>query len=134
MAGRRKQKDAITRLRDWRVKPDRAQSLADFLPTYFKASVERPHKQFVGLAEAWEANVPPALLGHTRLLSLTRGVLRVGVDSSARLYELDRLLRDGLERSIITSAKKSAVRQVRLEVCDTFDAPDNVSRQSQRRN
>lgn len=114
MATPRRKNDPIQRLRGWRVKPDRATPLASIIPQVFKSQVERPYKQLVGVAEAWDTHVPPAIAEYTQLVSLQRGVLLVGVDSSARLYELDRLLRGGLESEIITSSRGAAIRQIKL--------------------
>lgn len=89
-----------------------------FLAKQFKREVARPHKQLADLVDLWAQMVPPELVGHTRLLGLARGVLRVAVDSSARLYELDRLLRGGLERELITRHKGAALHRVKLIVED----------------
>lgn len=132
MATPRRKNDPIERLRDWRVKPDRAAPLAAFLPAVFKSEVERQYKQLVGVADAWNTHVPPAIAEHTHLVSLQRGVLLVGVDSSARLYELDRLLRGGLENEIITSSRGAAIRQIKLAVRKPPASPPdaNASRDS----
>lgn len=97
-----------------------------FLRDTFKREVEKPMKQLVQLAALWEQLVPPALASHTKLESLQRGVLRVAVDSSARLYELDRLLRSGLQHQLISEHKGPAVRRVMLRVSD-FSTPDSRS-------
>ena len=47
-------------------------------------------------------------------------MLRVAVDSSARLYELDRLLRSGLQKQLISQSKGPAVRRVQLRVNDEW--------------
>ena len=105
----------LTRLQSRRGRPDRESTL-DFLKQDFKRDVERPFKQLEDLAELWRELVPPDLLDHTRLMSLSRGILRVGVDTSAHLYELDRLLRGGLERELVTRHSGRAFRRVTLKV------------------
>ena len=105
----------LDRLRRHRNKPEPDLSLG-FLPKQFKQQVEKPHKQLGDLAELWQQLVPEALVSHTRLESLNRGVLRVAVDSSARLYELDRLLREGLRDRLIREHNGPAVRRVQLRV------------------
>lgn len=45
-------------------------------------------KRFGGVAEAWSEVVPQELLGHCEIVDLTGGELKVKVDSSAYLYEL----------------------------------------------
>ena len=93
--------------------PDRS---LRFLKTYFRQQVAKQHNQVAALVELWEALVPPELLEHTRLESLTRGVLRVGVDSSSHLYKLDRLLRSGLEKRLRMEARIATLRRVQLRL------------------
>ncbi len=99
-------------MRTWR---DRDTSLA-FLSDTFKREVAKPFKQLEELAELWVELVPTHLAQHTRLEGLQRGVLRVVVDSAARHYELDRLLRGGLMRELTRRHKSAALRQVKVRV------------------
>jgi predicted nucleic acid-binding Zn ribbon protein len=105
----------LDRLRRHRNKPEPDLSMG-FLQQQFKQQVEKPYKQLGGLAELWRQLVPEELQAHTRLESFQLGVLRVEVDSSARLYELDRLLRQGLQQQLIESHKGTALRKVQLRV------------------
>jgi Dna[CI] antecedent, DciA len=105
----------LERLRRWRTRAEPDRSLS-FLPMQFKREVERPHKQLSAFVALWEELVPATLREHTRLDRLHRGVLHVEVDSSARLYELDRLLRQGLERQLIVQHAGPALRRVKLRV------------------
>ncbi|MEX0775177.1 MAG: DciA family protein [Phycisphaeraceae bacterium] len=105
-------KDPLERLRHWRNRPQRDQSLA-FLKQQFQRQIEKPFKQLEKIAQLWQALVPADLLPHTRLESLTRGTLRVGIDSSARLYELDRLLRQSLQRELL-AACPGTLRKIQL--------------------
>lgn len=89
-----------------------------FLKDAFSRQVTRPFKQLESFVDVWRSLVPAALLEHTRLEGLSRGVLRVAVDSSAHLYELDMLLRQGLERQMIRHHKGPAFRRVQLRVDD----------------
>ena len=107
----------IERLRKWRNQPEPDLSMR-FLPKHFKDSVERPFRQVTSVTELWHQLLPPELMEHTQLQSLRRGVLRVRVDSSARLYELDRLLRTGLEQELIHRHKGPALRRIELRVTD----------------
>ena len=75
-----------------------------FLADAFEREVARPHRQLGDLATLWAELVPPALASHTRLESLRRGVLTVAVDTSAHLYEVDRLL----PRGVATGADRAA--------------------------
>lgn len=88
-----------------------------FLGAQFQRTVARPYRQFRQVCEAWEREIPADLLPRTRLEGMTRGVLRIGVSSSAHLYTLDRLLRGGLERRILDACGGSSPpRRIRLQV------------------
>jgi hypothetical protein len=105
----------LQRLRQWRNKPERDLGLG-FLKKYVKQEIEKPYKQLGALVKLWGELVPAELVAHTRLEGVGRGVLRVAVDSSAHLFELDRLLRGGLEQRLITEHKGPAFRRVQLRV------------------
>ncbi|NBC10855.1 MAG: DUF721 domain-containing protein [Planctomycetes bacterium] len=107
--------EQMERLRAWRARPQRDVTLG-FLRDTFKREVEKPFKQLEGLTELWAELVPEQLAAHTRLESLSRGVLRVVVDSAGRHYELDRLLREGLQRELTRRHKGAALRQVKVRV------------------
>jgi len=107
--------DYLTRLRRWRNRPEPDLSLG-FLQKQFKQQIEKPYKQLGAIATLWESLVPNDLAQHTQIDSLQRGVLQISVDSSARLYELDRLMRGGLEQRLIIGHKGPAMRKVRLRV------------------
>lgn len=111
----------LDHLRGWRNKPERAARVGDFLPGQFKREVEKPYKQMASITPVWQELVPPELVSHTRLESFTRGVLKVVIDSSVRLYELDRLLREGLETRLIQAHKGPAFRKVQLRVGVVID-------------
>jgi hypothetical protein len=94
-----------------------------FLRQKFKDSVERPYKQLAAVAPLWCRLLPPELLQHTRLEGLSRGALRVAVDCSSRLYELDRLLRSGLEQQIVSTYRSPTLRRIVLRVAHFGDEP-----------
>ncbi len=105
----------LGRLRTWRIRKDFDYSMS-FLKPQFKREVEKPYKQLAALTEIWTRLVPASLLARTRLDGLSRGVLKVVVDSSGAHFELDRLLRGGLERQLIVQHKGQAIRKVQLRV------------------
>ncbi len=105
----------VEALRERRVRPERDVSLG-FLADQFKRDIARPFKQLGDLAELWNELLPAEVAAGTRLESLQRGVLSVAVDSSSRLYELDRRLREGLERDLVTRHQGAAFRKVKLRV------------------
>jgi Dna[CI] antecedent, DciA len=87
-----------------------------FMVGQFKREVQKPYEQLGELAAIWGELVPGELAAHTRLEGLSRGVLRVSVDSSGRLYELDRVLRSGVFDELVTRHRGKAVRRVDLKV------------------
>ncbi|MFA9478795.1 DUF721 domain-containing protein [Phycisphaerales bacterium AB-hyl4] len=105
----------LDRLRASRNRPDPDLTLR-FLEKQFQRDIARPHKQLAQLVELWSQLVPPDLARHTRLESLSRGVLRIVVDSSPHLYELDNLLRAGLERDLIRQHTGPAFRRIKLQI------------------
>lgn len=105
----------LNRLRDWRNRKDFDHSMG-FMKAQFKRDVEKPYKQLVAMAELWPRLVPADLVARTKLETISRGVLKVIVDSSGALFQLDRLLRDGLETKIITQHKGPAFRKIQLRV------------------
>ena len=110
----------VERLREHRA-PRESGATLGFLKEQFKRDVEKPHRQLAKLVDLWAELVPAEIAAHTRLESLSRGVLRVGVDSSGHLYELDRLLRSGLQQALITRHTGPAVRRVQLRVAPPMD-------------
>jgi hypothetical protein len=105
----------LDRVRELRNRPDADLSMR-FLKKQFSQQVAQPHKQLSAFAQAWRASLPAALVEQTRLESLSRGVLRVSVTSSAHLFEIDRLLRSGLEQRILGASRGSTVRRIALVV------------------
>ncbi|MEQ9455378.1 MAG: hypothetical protein RLN76_12405 [Phycisphaeraceae bacterium] len=97
-----------------------------FMQKQFQVGVERPWKRLSEIIDVWGAVMPAAVVERTRLQGLQRGVLRVGVSDSAMLYEVDRLLRSGLQRELVQRIKGggATLRKVRLSV-DPMAAPTN---------
>ncbi|QDU72283.1 DciA family protein [Mucisphaera calidilacus] len=89
-----------------------------FMAKQFKAEVERPWKKVEAATDVWMALLPSSIAERTRLQGLDRGVLRVGVSDSATLYELDRLLRGGVQRELQRRVKGGVVsiRKIRLSL------------------
>ena len=69
------------------------------------------------LRRVWVARVPAELRGHVRVEAVSRGILRIAVDSSCTLDRLARMLRGGLQRELVAAGGGSTVRRVRLHVC-----------------
>jgi hypothetical protein len=75
----------------------------------------RTHDRLGELVELWEAAIPAHLSARTRLTALRGGILHVDVDSPATLYEIDRLLRGGVEDQL-RAAHRGTLTRVKLKV------------------
>ncbi len=102
-------------LRERRNRKDPDLSLG-FMRRQFQQEVQKPYEQLGELSTIWVELVPTELAEHTRLEGLSRGVLRVSVDSSGRLYELDRLLRGGVFDELVSRHRGKALRRVELKM------------------
>ena len=106
--------ERLERLRRWKGRAEPDMSL-DFLRRQFEQQVAKPFKQLGPLGELWRELLPADLVEHTKLEGFGRGELRVSVDSSSHLYELNRLLREGVEQELIRR-HPGALSRVRLQV------------------
>lgn len=93
-----------------------------FLQEQFKREVAKPYKQLGDLSVLWAELVPAELVKHTRLVGLSRGVLHVEVDHAAAHFEIDRLLRGGLQKRLVQSHKGGALRKVSVKVAGRSEA------------
>lgn len=105
----------LDRLRKSRSLPKPDLSLS-FLADQFKRDVAKPYQQLGDLAALWRELVPGRLVDRSRLVGLRRGVLHVEVDNAAAHFEIDRLLRSGLQKQLIQSHKGPAFRKVQVKV------------------
>lgn len=87
-----------------------------FLAEEFARDVAKPMRSLGDLAEIWKRQVPAALEPKTRLVGLSRGILDVEAADAATSYELDRVLREGLERELLVAHRGPALRRVRVTV------------------
>lgn len=90
------QNQHVERLREWRNFPEKDYSLG-FMTEQFKREVKKPQKALDKLYEVWQELIPAHLQPRTQPMSLKRGVLTVHVSDSATLYEMQRLVRSGLQ-------------------------------------
>lgn len=85
-------------------------------------NARRTHKRLGSIIDLWELLVPAELATRTRIQHMRGGMLHVHVDSSATAYELDRLLREGLEQEIRSRYRGTLARvRVRVAPDDSFD-------------
>jgi len=113
--------ERLKRLRQVKVRPEPDLSLA-FLRRQFEQQVAKPFRQLGPIAQLWGELLPAELVAHTKLEGLSRGELRVSVDSSSRLYELNHLLRNGVEQDLI-GRHKGSLSRIRLQVGQIDSVP-----------
>lgn len=101
----------IERLRSWRA-PKHCDTLEIEIVAWRKLVTKR-FKQSNRCIVLWEKYVEPKLVVETMLDTFVRGVLRVLVQSSPALYEVDRTLRSGIEQRMIKESH-GALRRVKL--------------------
>ena len=107
--------DHLDRLRKDRSLPKPDLSLG-FLADQFKRDVAKPYKQLGDLVQLWAQLLPAHLVERCRLVGLSRGVLHVEVDNPAAHFEIDRLLRGGLQEQLIEGHQGPAFRKVQVKV------------------
>jgi len=112
-------REHVERLRQWRNRPAPEVAVGPIVEGLEK-QLAKGHKQFGKVVELWLELVPEELASKTRLASLSRGVLTVEVPDSVAMYELDRLLRSGVERELRERCK-APVRSVRVKVAAQRD-------------
>lgn len=104
--------DRLQRLRDLRGPRERDASAAGM----FRAEstrLARLARQVGGVAEAWESVCPPEHAPRTRVVSVARGILTIGVADAPTRYQLERILKAGADREIIRRCPMT-VRRIRL--------------------
>lgn len=113
--------DKLERARKSRSLPSPDLSLG-FLAEQFKREVAKPYQQLGDLAELWRELVPANLVDKSRLVGLSRGVLHVEVDNAAAHFEIDRLLRGGLQKQLIQRHRGPAFRKVSVKLVGRSEA------------
>jgi hypothetical protein len=82
-------------------------------------SAQRTQRRLGELAELWQELLPRDLVQHTALAGFRGGVLQVTTDSAATSFELDRLLRGGIEAQLRRRFRGTLVRiRMRVEPLD----------------
>lgn len=104
----------IERLRELRQRPQRELSIEGIVRKTADAA-QKTQKRLGSIIEMWEELVPCELAARTRIEHIRGGTLHVSVDSSSTSYELDRLLREGLEREL-RSRYRGTLMRVKVRV------------------
>lgn len=118
----------IKQLQAWRGRKPRDLSIAALM----EAAVEdaaKTHKKLGELIELWRELLPEEVASQTVLTGFRSGVLQVKVDSSATMFEVDRLLRGGVEAELRRRFRGSLSR-VRTRI-GPLDQPMNRNDRSE---
>lgn len=104
--------ERIGSLRTYRVHRERAEPLALSLASIRK-ELERRETTIGPAQAAWESVIPPEIVALSTVVSLSRGTLTVRISDSSARYATDRLLRSGLEITLLKRLP-TGLRRVRL--------------------
>ena len=74
------------------------------------AEARRAQGRLGSFVDLWEGLVPGEVASHTRVVAVRGGIAHVTVDTSSTAYEIDRLLREGLEQQLRRAYGKTLVR------------------------
>jgi hypothetical protein len=91
------QLQTVFQQRKWAWQPSH---LSEPLALLMKNNLGRKVRQLSAVAEIWDRVIPAELAAHTALEGITRGVLRVTVDTAAHRFQLRTLLDGGLTQVI----------------------------------
>lgn len=119
----------LARLSKWKaggiVKGPQPQPLGQELVRLFKQEIEPLHRKVGKVAEVWMALVPQMFQERTALVSFRAGTLTVAVDSAPHLYELQLLLRAGLQKQILLAGARHGLKKITLRRGGAIDPPGN---------
>lgn len=104
----------IEQLRKYRVKTGPETSIASIV-SGVASQAQKTHRKLGQLIDLWEQHVPADISRRTAITSIRGGTLHVAVADASTNYELDRLLREGLEKALRSAYRGTLVR-VRLKV------------------
>ncbi len=106
--------DEIRRLQALRGRPERETSISPLVAGK-AAEARRAERGLGSFVDLWEGVMPQELALRTRVTGLRGGVVQVTVDSSSTAWELDRLLREGLQEQLRRAYGRTLLR-VRITV------------------
>lgn len=106
----------IEELRKHRQRPERDLSITQLVGA-MGDDARRTQRRLGALIDLWSQLVPGELEKHSRVVGVRGGVAAVQCDSASTKYELDRLLRQGLEQEL-RKRYPNTLTKIRLTVGD----------------
>lgn len=88
---------------------------------FFKTGIQKRHTKLSAIAECWSQVIPESFQDHCSLESFSAGTLKVIVDSSSHLYELNQLLKAGIQQQLMLACKSSGLRKITLKLGRWYD-------------
>ena len=98
-----------------RMPADPAHLIGGDILSEFKLRIEKRHKKFGKIADAWLQLVPPALQERAELITFSRGTLGVIVEGSSYLFMLKQALLAGLEQQLLLACRGQGLRKVTIK-------------------
>lgn len=99
-------------MRRSRVYPERATTLGGVIGE-LAGALREVEKKIGSIGGVWAEVCPPELQAKTMVEGISRGVATIRVRDSATRFELDRLLRAGMERQLVKRCP-TTLRKVKL--------------------
>jgi predicted nucleic acid-binding Zn ribbon protein len=97
------------------AKARKPQALAKAINEYIAEHVEQKHEENQDIAKAWRETVPSQLASFCRLAEITRGRVRIVVQSPSHLYQL-RLSERELLLAMQKRCGRKAVKELKFEI------------------
>lgn len=99
----------------WRNRqaPETISHVSEPMARFVHHTLERRVKQLSALAQVWDELVPEGIREHAALEGFRAGTLTVLVDSAPHRFELEMLLRSGLQKQL-AAAFRGALSKVRV--------------------
>jgi hypothetical protein len=120
----------IACLQAWRGRRGGESAIAEFVSRVAE-DMRRAHRRLGNLADLWHQLLPPEIVQCTALTGKRGGVLHVAADSAAVAFQLDRLLREGIESELRKRYGGTLVRiRIRVEPIDPNAPADHRARQA----
>lgn len=110
----RKGHDPLDRLRQLRVRPERARGLGEDMQLQLK-SLRKISRTEAALIAAWNTAAPDSLASRCTPRGVRAGRLKISVPDASTRYELDRWLRSGGQQELSALAKVP-IRGVRVQL------------------
>ena len=104
----------LDRMRVYRGRREPDLSVAAMAAALERATAQR-QRALGDVIDVWNELVPERVRGYTAVDGLAQGTLTLTVASSSASYELSRVLRDGLERTLV-ARMPTRIRRIKVRV------------------